>query len=41
MVAQFATYSYPYIGYGLLLLATGLLLPAILLRRKAMREGEA
>ncbi len=38
MVAQFSTYSYPYIGYGLLLLATGLLLPAILLRRKAMRE---
>jgi hypothetical protein len=40
MVAQFATYSYPYIGYGMLLLITGLLLPAILLRRKAMREGQ-
>ena len=38
-VAQFSTYSYPYIGYGLLLLASGLLAPAILLRRKAMREG--
>ncbi|MDD3529604.1 MAG: hypothetical protein PHS77_06975, partial [Gallionellaceae bacterium] len=37
-VAQFSTYSYPYIGYGLLLLASGLLAPAILLRRKAMRE---
>jgi len=37
-VAQFSTYSYPYIGYGMLLLVTGLLLPAILLRRKAMRE---
>ncbi len=37
-VAQFSTYSYPYIGYGLLLLVSGLLLPAILLRRKAMRE---
>ncbi|MDO9227633.1 MAG: hypothetical protein Q8M09_10065 [Pseudomonadota bacterium] len=40
-VAQFSTYSYPYIGYGMLLLVTGLLLPAILLRRKAMREGQA
>lgn len=37
-VAQFSTYSYPYIGYGLLLLVSALLLPAILLRRKAMRE---
>jgi hypothetical protein len=37
-VAQFSTYSYPYIGYGLLLLASGLLAPAILLRRKAMRD---
>lgn len=40
-VAQFSTYSYPYIGYGMLLLVTGLLLPAILLRRKAMREERA
>jgi len=40
-VAQFSTYSYPYIGYGLLLLVSALLLPAILLRRKAIREGEA
>lgn len=37
-VAQFSTYSYPYIGYGLLLLASGLLAPAILLRRKALRD---
>ena len=40
-VAQFSTYSYPYTGYALLLLVSGLLAPAILLRRKSMREGSA
>lgn len=39
-VAQFSTYSYPYYGYGLLLLASAALLPAILIRRKMMREEQ-
>jgi hypothetical protein len=38
-VAQFSTYSYPYWGYALLLLASGCLLLALLLRRKALREA--
>jgi hypothetical protein len=39
-VAQFSTYSYPYYGYGLLLLTSAVLLPAILIRRKMMREEQ-
>ena len=39
-VAQFSTYSYPYYGYGLLLLTSAALLPAILIRRKMMREEQ-
>jgi hypothetical protein len=39
-VAQFSTYSYPYYGYGLLLLTSASLLPAILIRRKMMREEQ-
>jgi hypothetical protein len=37
-VAQFSTYSYPYWGYALLLLAFVTLMLAILLRRKQLRE---
>ncbi len=40
-VAQFSTYSYPYLGYGLLLLVSALLAPAILIRRKALRGQES
>lgn len=40
-VAQFSTYSYPYWGFALLLLASACLLPALLLRRKALREERA
>ena len=40
-VAQFSTYSYPYWGYGMLLLASVCLALAILIRRKQMREGSA
>ena len=40
-VAQFSTYSYPYYGYALLLLASAALFPAILIRRKMMRENQA
>jgi len=40
-VAQFSTYSYPYYGYALLLLASAALFPAILIRRKMMREEQA
>ncbi len=40
-VAQFSTYSYPYWGYGLLVLAMLALLLAILIRRKQVREGLA
>ncbi|MBW7900807.1 MAG: hypothetical protein H3C26_04985 [Rhodocyclaceae bacterium] len=39
-VAQFSTYSYPYWGYGLLVLAMLALLFALLLRRKQIREGQ-
>ncbi len=39
-VAQFATYSYPYWGYGLLLIVFLALMPAMLLRRKQMREQD-
>jgi hypothetical protein len=37
-VAQFSTYSYPYYGYAILLAASAALLPALLIRRKMMRE---
>ncbi|MCX8085832.1 MAG: hypothetical protein N3C63_02910 [Rhodocyclaceae bacterium] len=37
-VAQFSTYSYPYWGYGLLLLVFACLMLALLLRRKQLRE---
>jgi hypothetical protein len=38
-VAQFSTHSYPYWGFGLMLLASVLLALAALLRRKQLREG--
>ena len=38
-VAQFSTYSYPYYGYGLLLLSSACLILAALLRRRQWREG--
>ena len=38
-VAQFSTYSYPYWGYGLLVITFGCLMMALLLRRRQMREG--
>lgn len=37
-VAQFSTYSYPYWGYGLLMIVFVCLMLALLLRRKQMRE---
>lgn len=40
-VAQFSTYSYPYYGFGLLMMVFLCLVPATLLRRRAMREGSA
>jgi small-conductance mechanosensitive channel len=40
-VAQFSTFSYPYWGYGLLMLMFISLVPAILMRRKQLREGTA
>jgi hypothetical protein len=39
-VAQFSTYSYPYWGYGLLVLVFLALMPAVLLRRKQMRDQD-
>ncbi|QKQ24832.1 hypothetical protein [Candidatus Reidiella endopervernicosa] len=39
-VAQFATHSYPYIGYGLMVLMSLLLGIAALIRRKQLRESE-
>lgn len=39
MVAQFSTFSYPDIGYALLLILSGLLLVATLLRRKQINQG--
>ncbi len=38
-VAQFSTFSYPYWGYGLLVLIFVCLMPALLIRRKQLREG--
>ena len=40
-VAQFSTFSYPYWGYGLLLIAFGCLIMAVLLRRRQIRESAA
>ncbi|MDD5297474.1 MAG: hypothetical protein PHU46_11230 [Rhodocyclaceae bacterium] len=40
-VAQFSTYSYPYYGYALLVLMFLTLVPATLMRKKQMREGQA
>lgn len=40
-VAQFSTYSYPYWGYGLLMIVFVTLALALLIRRKQMREGTA
>jgi hypothetical protein len=37
-VAQFSTFSYPYWGYGLLLIVFACLMLALLLRRKQLRE---
>ncbi len=37
-VAQFSTFSYPYWGYGLLLIVFACLMVALLLRRKQLRE---
>ncbi|MES9875332.1 MAG: hypothetical protein ABW146_19700 [Candidatus Sedimenticola sp. 6PFRAG7] len=39
-VAQFATHSYPYIGFGLMMLNTVLLALAALIRRKQLRGGD-
>ncbi|MCK7496896.1 MAG: hypothetical protein MZW92_42895 [Comamonadaceae bacterium] len=40
-VAQFSTYSYPHYGYGLLAAVFLLLMLALLLRRKQLREESA
>ncbi|KAB2921884.1 MAG: hypothetical protein F9K30_13520 [Dechloromonas sp.] len=40
-VAQFSTYSYPYWGYGLLVIIFVCLMLALLIRRKQLREGGA
>ncbi|MBS1191982.1 MAG: hypothetical protein H6R10_3774 [Rhodocyclaceae bacterium] len=40
-VAQFSTYSYPYWGYGLLVVVFLCLMLALLIRRKQLRQGEA
>jgi len=40
-VAQFSTFSYPHYGYALLLVASGCLLVALLLRRKQLRSEAA
>jgi hypothetical protein len=37
-VAQFSTFSYPHYGYGLLLLIFVTMIPAMLIRRKQLRE---
>ncbi|MDR1462855.1 MAG: hypothetical protein LBI68_06950 [Azoarcus sp.] len=37
-VAQFSTFSYPHWGYGLLMLVFFCLVPALLIRRKRLRE---
>lgn len=38
-VAQFSTYSYPYYGYAMLVAVMACLLPAVLIRRKQLRDG--
>ena len=40
-VAQFSTFSYPYWGYGLLLIVFASLMVALLLRRRQLREEQA
>ena len=40
-VAQFSTFSYPYWGYGLLLIIFASLSLALLIRRKQLRDGAA
>ncbi len=40
-VAQFSTFSYPYWGYGLLMVIFVCLILALLIRRKQLREGQA
>ena len=40
-VAQFSTHSYPYWGFGLMLLISAVLLAAIILRRKQLRRSTA
>jgi hypothetical protein len=40
-VAQFSTFSYPYWGYGLLLVIFVCMMLALLIRRKQLREGGA
>ena len=40
-VAQFSTFSYPYWGYGLLLVIFVCMMLALLIRRKQLREGSA
>ena len=40
-VAQFSTFSYPHYGYGLMLALSAVLLLAVLVRRKQLREAAA
>ena len=40
-VAQFSTYSYPYWGYGLLMVIFVCMMLALLIRRKQLRDGQA
>ena len=40
-VAQFSTFSYPYWGYGLLVIIFVCMMLALLIRRKQLREGGA
>lgn len=40
-VAQFSTFSYPYWGYGLLVIIFVCMMLALLIRRKQLREGAA
>jgi hypothetical protein len=40
-VAQFSTFSYPYWGYGLLMVIFVCMMLALLIRRKQLREGTA
>jgi hypothetical protein len=38
-VAQFSTYAYPHYGFGLIVVSSALLLLALLIRRKGLREA--